>query len=197
VLRYLHQLGIIVSLGHSQATAAEAEAAIAQGATMVTHSFNAMPPLHHREPGLLAAALLDQRVWCGLIADGEHVAPVMLQLLLQGFGQAGIFLVSDALAPLGLQEGDYPWDSREITIRQGTARLGDGTLAGTTLSLLAGVQNLVKWQLCSPELAISLATEAPRKAIHQPGLGIGSPARQLLRWRQSEAGELTWQRIFA
>jgi N-acetylglucosamine-6-phosphate deacetylase len=200
---YLQQLGIIVSLGHSQATAAQAQAAFDLGATMVTHAFNAMPPLHHREPGLLGAALLDQRVWCGLIADGEHVCPMMLQLLLrsQCFQTVydlptGLFLVSDALAPLGLADGVYPWDSREIEIREGTARLEDGTLAGTTLSLLTGVQNLVKWQLCRPELAIYLATDAPRRAINHPGLGIGSPARQLLRWHLSDKGFLAWQRVF-
>jgi N-acetylglucosamine-6-phosphate deacetylase len=200
---YLLQLGITVSLGHSQATAAQAQIAFDRGATMVTHAFNAMPPLHHREPGLLGAALLDERVWCGLIADGEHVCPMMLQLLLRSQCcqtlydlPTGLFLVSDALAPLGLADGLYPWDSRQIEIQQGTARLADGTLAGTTLSLLTGVQNLVKWQLCRPELAIYLATDAPRRAINQPGLGIGSPARQLLRWHWSASDKLEWQRLF-
>jgi N-acetylglucosamine-6-phosphate deacetylase len=71
VIPYLHSLGITVSLGHSQAIASEAQQAFSQGATMITHAFNAMPPLHHREPGLLGAAMTDKRVFCGFIADGQ------------------------------------------------------------------------------------------------------------------------------
>jgi N-acetylglucosamine-6-phosphate deacetylase len=164
-ISYLRSLGITVSLGHSQATAAEAEEAFALGASMVTHAFNAMPGLHHRQPGLLGAAITHPQVRCGVIADGQHVCPTMLQILLQASGdEAGLFLVSDALAPLGLGDGIYPWDERQIEVKQGTARLADGTLAGTTLPLLVGVQNLVEWGLCEIESAIALATESPRHA---------------------------------
>lgn len=193
---YLRSLGIIVSLGHSLATAAQAKVAFEQGASMVTHAFNAMPGLHHREPGLLAAAILNPRVWCGLIADGQHISPMMVELLLRASGDAdGIFLVSDALAPLGLPDGIYAWDTRRIEVSQGTARLPDGTLSGTTLSLLSGVQNLVCWGVCV-ETAIALATEAPRQAIGLPGLSPGQPAHCLLRWHQDEASsQLSWQRL--
>jgi N-acetylglucosamine-6-phosphate deacetylase len=113
---------------------------------MVTHAFNAMPSLHHRQPGLLGAAIINSDVYCGLIADGNHVCPMMLEIILKASNyEQGVFLVSDALAPIGLVEGVYPWDEREITVTQGTARLADGTLSGTTLPLLVGVQNLVKW----------------------------------------------------
>jgi N-acetylglucosamine-6-phosphate deacetylase len=197
VIPYLTSLGVIVSLGHSQATAAQAERAFQQGATMVTHAFNAMPPLHHREPGLLGAAITHPHVMCGFIADGEHVTPTMLQILLRASHQAqGLFLVSDALAPLGLPDGKYPWDSREITVKNGTARLPDGTLSGTTLPLLVGVQNLVKWGICDIETAINLATNSPRKAMNLPGI-ISSPTANLLRWRQDKnSKKLTWQRLF-
>ncbi|MBD0346447.1 MAG: N-acetylglucosamine-6-phosphate deacetylase [Coleofasciculus sp. Co-bin14] len=202
VIPYLRSLGIIVSLGHSLATASQAEQAFAQGASMVTHAFNAMPGLHHREPGLLGAALVHPGVQCGLIADGQHICPTMIQLLLRAGGyEKGIFLVSDALAPIGLPDGIYPWDCRQIEVKNGTARLPDGTLAGTTLSLLVGVQNLVKWGICDEESAfgigeaIALATEAPRKAIGLPGISVAQPA-QLLRWHWNEAtGQLTWQRF--
>lgn len=196
-IAYLRQQGIIVSLGHSLATAAEAKRAFAQGASLVTHAFNAMPSLHHREPGLLGAALVEPGVWCGLIADGEHVCPIMLEILLRTLRQGqGLFLVSDALAPLGLAEGVFPWDDRQIQVQAGTARLEDGTLAGTTLPLLAGVENLVHWGLCDVGTAIALATEAPRQAIGLPGLGVGQSAQQLLRWHQDSAtGSLNWQRL--
>ncbi|MBD2353967.1 N-acetylglucosamine-6-phosphate deacetylase [Tolypothrix sp. FACHB-123] len=193
VIPYLRSLGITVSLGHSQATDAQAQQAFKLGATMVTHAFNAMPPLHHREPGLLGAAITHPGVMCGFIADGEHVTPTMLQILLRA--TPGLFLVSDALAPLGLPDGVYPWDSRQIEVKNGTARLPDGTLSGTTLPLLTGVQNLVTWGICDVERAIALATDAPRKAIGNPGISPSQPAN-LLRWHWDETRkELTWQRL--
>jgi N-acetylglucosamine-6-phosphate deacetylase len=201
VVQYLHDQGITVSLGHSQATAEQARQAFAAGATMVTHAFNAMPPLHHRQPGLLGAAIVHPHVKCGFIADGQHICQVMLQLLINASGGSqGLFLVSDALSPLGLPDGRYPWDSREITIVQGTAWLDDGTLAGTTLSLLQGVENLVAWGLCSIEEAIKLATIAPRQAINQPTMLIGQPVHHLLRWKtQAQSAQAqsiqSWQRL--
>jgi N-acetylglucosamine-6-phosphate deacetylase len=202
VVAYLHQQGITVSLGHSQATAAEANQAFRLGATMVTHAFNAMPPLHHREPGLLGAAIVHPQVMCGFIADGAHICPTMLQLLLQASqstsnGPPGLFLVSDALSPLGLPDGRYPWDSRSITVTHGTARLDDGTLSGTTLSLLQGVQNLVKWGICSIETAITLATIAPRQAIGQPTDLIGRSAADLLHWQMVGDQVKRWGRLGA
>ncbi|MGB3263459.1 MAG: N-acetylglucosamine-6-phosphate deacetylase [Microcoleus sp.] len=205
VIPYLQSLGIAVSLGHSQATAEQAQRAFVSGASMVTHAFNAMPSLHHREPGLLGAAIVYPGVKCGLIADGKHVSPTMIDFLLRaGNYETGVFLVSDALAPLGLPDGVYPWDFRQIEVRKGTAwirldyhtPLESATLAGTTLPLLAGVQNLVKWGICEPESAIALATESPRKAMGISGI-IGKPATQLLRWNLNAATkELTWHRLF-
>ena len=196
VLAALRQHNIIVSLGHSLATVAQAQLAFAQGVTMVTHAFNAMPPLHHRQPGFLAAALLQPGIWCGVIADGQHVDPLMLKLLFNASQGRDLFLVSDALSPLGLPDGAYPWDTRQIEVTAGTARLSDGTLAGTTVPLLTGVQNLVKWGVCSVGEAIALATDAPRRAIGLPGMGPGQPASQLLRWHHhSQTGELSWCRL--
>lgn len=198
VISWLTAQGMVVSLGHSLATAQQAKLAFAQGASMVTHAFNAMPGLHHREPGLLGAALTDDRVFCGFIADGQHIEKTMLDLLLRlGKGQAdlnGLFLVSDALSPLGLPDGKYPWDTREIEVINGTARLADGTLSGTTLPLIAGAQNLVKWGLCGVEDAIALVTDSPRRAIGLPTHLTGQMAN-LLRWHQ-EGDLLTWQRLW-
>ena len=96
---------------------------------------------------------------------------------------------------MGLPDGVYPWDSRLVEVKDGTARLLDGTLSGTTLPLLVGVQNLVKWGICELELAIALATVAPRRAIGLPGIVQDQPA-DLLRWHLDQATqELSWQRI--
>ncbi|MEB3343639.1 N-acetylglucosamine-6-phosphate deacetylase [Okeania sp.] len=205
VIPYLKNLGITVSLGHSQATANQAEIAFKLGASMVTHAFNAMPSLHHRQPGLLGAAITNSEVMCGLIADGQHVCSTMIEILLKASQfQQGIFLVSDALAPLGLPDGIYPWDTREIEVKNGTVRLEDGTLAGTTLSLLVGVKNLVKWGICDVETGINLATIAPRKALGMNSEIIGKCEKDLLRWRVNNVGissskavdiELSWQRL--
>ena len=216
VIPYLRSQNIVVSLGHSQATAQQAQQAFDLGASMVTHAFNAMPGIHHREPGLLGAAVLHPGVCCGLIADGQHVCPSAIALLLRASQcdravsaqPAGVFLVSDALAPLGLPDGRYPWDRRQIEVNQGTARLSDGTLAGTTLPLLAGVQNLVRWGICAPEVAIAMATEVPRMAMGLTELPSsqqseangcdwfyrGQLARNLLHW-QTQGNSLTWQRL--
>ncbi|CAN5705434.1 N-acetylglucosamine-6-phosphate deacetylase [soil metagenome] len=201
VIEWLNDRQITVSLGHSLATAEQANRAFAQGATMVTHAFNAMPGLHHREPGLLGAALTDPRVFCGFIADGEHICPTMLDWLVRsGRGSldapmGGLFLVSDALSPLGLPDGTYPWDTRQIAVVSGTARLADGTLAGTTLPLIEGAKNLVKWEICSVDEAIALVAQIPRQALSLPALSPGSPA-QLLRWHHDQTTQqLIWQRL--
>jgi len=196
VIPYVRSLGITVSLGHSQANFTQAQQAFDMGATMVTHAFNAMPPLHHRQPGLLGAGITYEQVMCGFIADGQHICPPMIDILLRASNyEQGLFLVSDALAPLGLPDGTYPWDNREIEVTNGTARLLDGTLSGTTLPLLVGVQNLVKWGICDAGTAIKLATESPRQAIGLPGIDVNQTAN-LLRWHFDEATrELNWQRV--
>ncbi|HIK37678.1 MAG: N-acetylglucosamine-6-phosphate deacetylase [Geminocystis sp.] len=198
IIPYLRSLGITVSLGHSQATAQEAHRAFQQGATMVTHAFNAMPSLHHREGGLLAEAIVNPEVYCGLIADGIHVSQIMITILLRASNfDKGVFLVSDALSPLGLGDGVYPWEGRTIEVKSFTARLPDGTLAGTTLPLLKGAENLFAWGICDLQQAISLATVSPRKAIGLPVSLLGAPAVNLLRWRGDETSKtLSWQRVF-
>ena len=195
-ISYLKSQGIIISLGHSLATASQAIKAFELGASMVTHAFNAMPSLHHRQPGLLGAAITNPQVFCGLIADGNHVCPTMMKILLKASDyDRGIFLVSDALSPMGLNDGVYPWDNRKIIVEDGTARLSNETLAGTTLPLLVGVQNLVQWGICQPETAIAMATKSPRKAIALPDIIIGKKAN-LLRWSwDKEQSNLSWQRI--
>ena len=196
-ISYLKSLGIIISLGHSMANESQANIAFDRGASMVTHAFNAMPSLHHREPGLLGAAITNPQVLCGLIADGNHVCPTMLEILLKASNDdRGIFLVSDALAAMGLADGIYPWDNRLVTITNGTATLDNGTLAGTTLPLLIGAQNLVKWGICEPEIAIAMATQSPRTAINlTSNIEIGTKAN-FLRWSwNEEQSNLSWQRI--
>jgi N-acetylglucosamine-6-phosphate deacetylase len=197
VIEALGQWGILVSLGHSEADEAQARTAYGQGVAMLTHAFNAMPGLQHRAPGPLGALLDFPQVALGLIADGVHVAPSMA-VLLQRLWPEQLVLVSDALAPYGLPPGSYPWDDREIEVENGSCRLADGTLAGTSLGLLAGVQRLAQWT-GEPAAAIRAATVLPRRLIGelrpvQEQL-LGQPFSETLRWQPPAAGAaLSWRR---
>jgi N-acetylglucosamine-6-phosphate deacetylase len=195
VISALRQQGVVVSLGHSEASESEAAAAFEAGVGMVTHAFNAMAGLQHRAPGPIAAATLRHDVALGLIADGVHVAPSMA-VLLQRLAPQQVVLVSDALAPYGLADGLHRWDQRTLVVANGSCRLEDGTLAGVTLPLLEGARRLAGWS-GRPERAIAAATLLPRQVLGErrpvQELLLGRPLQDCLRWRQSEAG-LGWQR---
>ena len=165
------------------------------GLSMLTHALNAMPDMHRRAPGPVAAALLQGDVALGLIADGVHVAPTMA-VLLQRLAPDRVVIVSDALAPYGLADGIHRWDERELHVTNGSCRLADGTLAGVTLPLLEGAVRLARWS-GRPERAIAAATVLPRRVLGEqrslPQLLVGRPLNETLRWRQGEEG-LQWQR---
>ena len=193
VIRHLRHHNIAVALGHSAASAEESAKAFDAGVEMITHAFNAMPGLHHRAPGPLGEACQRGGIALGLIADGVHVHPTMA-LLLQRLAPRQIVLVSDALAPYGLEDGEHRWDERVLLVRNGTCRLEDGTLAGVTLPQLEGVKRLAAWSR-EPGAAIWSATVAPRHLIQtdttltQPL--IGRSLQDLLRWSLRD-GDLHW-----
>ncbi len=138
--------GVVVSLGHTDATYAQAAEAIRRGARMITHLFNGMRGLHHREPGIIGAAFEDTNAVCGLIADGVHVHPAMIRLAHKILGARRIALVTDAIAAAGMPPGEYRLADRAVTVQVGDApRLPDGTLAGSTLRMDEAVRNLVSW----------------------------------------------------
>jgi N-acetylglucosamine-6-phosphate deacetylase len=134
--------GILVSLGHSDATCTETEAAFDAGARMATHLFNAMSGLHHREPGLVGAALTRARTY-GLIADGHHVADAALRVAL-GAHPAGAIPVSDAMAVAGTAQTSFRLGDRIVTRAGGRLVLADGTLAGADASLLDGLRHIAQ-----------------------------------------------------
>ncbi len=193
VIRQLRQLEIGVALGHSAATAEQARAGFDQGVAMLTHAFNAMPGLHHRAPGPLGEACRCGGIALGLIADGVHVDPTMA-VLLQRLAPDQTVLVSDALAPYGLEDGEHRWDERVLLVQNGTCRLEDGTLAGVTLPQLDGVKRLARWS-GDPGAAIWGATVAPRRVIGKAQTIdealIGQPLTDQLRWTMA-GEELHW-----
>jgi N-acetylglucosamine-6-phosphate deacetylase len=187
--------GIVVSLGHSAASEVQAEQAFQRGVSMLTHAFNAMPDMHRRAPGPVAAAALRGDIAIGLIADGVHVQPTMA-VLLQRLAPEQVVLVSDALAPYGLGEGQHRWDERLLIVADGSCRLEDGTLAGVTLPLLEGVRRLASWSVPA-EQSIAAATITPRRVLGDgrslPEMLVGTPLGETLRWSQADEG-LSWRR---
>lgn len=163
--RRLRQRGVLVSLGHTDATAEEFSAGVDAGAGMATHLFNAMSPLGHRAPGAVGAALADERVAVGLIADGVHVHPLALRLTVATKGTAGVVLVSDMMAAAGQPPGRYRLGPQQVSVDDSSARLADGTLAGSILTLDRAVRNLTRWLDCSPALPLRMATETPARLL--------------------------------
>lgn len=174
-IKQLVAAGIHIALGHSACTADQARAAADAGARIVTHLFNAMSQITAREPGLVGAALSDPRLTAGLIADLVHVHPDTLRLALAAKG-AGLFLVSDAMAPAGTSARDFLLNGRQITRAKGQLRLIDGTLAGADLSLAQAVANLISLGH-DPARALAMASDIPARVMGQGArLETGAPA---------------------
>jgi N-acetylglucosamine-6-phosphate deacetylase len=167
-IEMLRRRGIYISVGHTGASYERVLQAIELGATHVTHCFNAMTPLHHRHPGVVGAALLRDELYVELIADGVHVHPDVMRLLLRLKGPERVMLVTDSMSAAELPDGTYALGGQDVLVEQGQARLRDGTLAGSTLTLDRAVSNIV--HLCGLPVneAMYMASAAPASAI---GLG--------------------------
>jgi N-acetylglucosamine-6-phosphate deacetylase len=161
----LRDRGVVVSLGHTSATFEEMTRGIDQGATMITHLYSAMSGFEHRAPGAVGAALLDDRVTAGLIVDGVHCDPASVRLALRAKGPEGIALVTDSIAGAGMSPGVYQIDGRDILVDATTARLPDGTLAGSVLTLDQAVRNMASWGGVTPAAALRMATEVPARIL--------------------------------
>jgi len=165
-IRVLAEAGVHVSLGHSGASYAECRAAVEAGASCVTHLFNAMSPLQHREPGLVGAALDLGALSAGLIADGVHVDPVAIKIALKAkTGPGRVFLVTDAMSQTGTAVTSFTLGGREIFRREGTLTLADGTLAGADIDLPASLKYLTRTLGISTEAALAMATSDPAAVL--------------------------------
>ena len=165
VIEALATRGVLVSAGHSTATFEEATMAFDAGARYGTHLFNAMPTMHHREPGLPGALLTDPRPVVGFIADGVHTHPSVISLVWQALGPERLNLVTDAMAALGMGPGKHLLGDFEVTVDATSARLADGTLAGSILSLDQALRNLIRLTGCTLADALATVTTTPARSL--------------------------------
>jgi len=169
-IRRLVDAGVLVSVGHSDATAEQTEAAADAGARLVTHLFNAMRPLHHREPGVVGHGLADPRLTCGLIADLHHVAAPICRLAFAA-APGRIVLVTDAVAAAGMPPGTYDLGGQQVSVDPlGLPRRSDGTIAGSGLRLDAAIANVVAAGV-DLRSAVDAASRLPADILGRPDLG--------------------------
>lgn len=179
--------GIHVSLGHTSASAALTHAAACWGADHITHTFNAQTPLHHREPGVPGAALSDDRFFCEMICDGVHLHRDIIRMIVRCKGAGRAVAVTDAMEAAGMPEGDYVLGGQKVFVRGGEARLADGTLAGSVLTMAQALHNLIHLFDVSPAEACALCTSSPADSLSLPLAGRMLPGTPgpLTRWSPS------------
>ena len=165
LIRFARAKGVVVSLGHSNATLEETMAAIALGAGNATHTFNAMRPFSHRDPGILGAVLTAPEIWAELIADGVHVSPAAINLCIQCKSARRILLISDAVSAAGMPEGQYRLSDIEITLSGGICRTREGQLAGSTLTQDQALRNMVRWSHLPLEAVLGMLTRNPAQSL--------------------------------
>ncbi len=174
--------GVCVSLGHSNADLDEARAGFAAGARHATHTFNAMRPLDHRDPGILGEVLTDPQLSAEIIADGIHVDPVIVQLFLKAKGPEAAVLITDATAATGMPDGRYHLGSLEVEVKDGKCMVGD-SLAGSVLTMDRAVRNIVQFAQWELQQAVRLATLNPARVAGIKNAGAieaGTPADLVL-----------------
>lgn len=197
LIHHCARQGVRVSIGHSNATASEARAGIEAGARSATHTFNAMRPLDHREPGVLGVVLDEDALDAELICDGVHVAPELVRLWLKAKGHRHAVLVTDSMAAAGMPEGEYTLGTFKVHVADGRALAADDlaqgkeTLAGSVLTLDRAVANLQRFTGAPLEVAVRLASNNPAILLGLgdtiDGLEPGKPANFNIF---NEAGEL-------
>lgn len=165
-IEFANSKNIRTALAHSDATYAQAEAAVETGANIFVHVYNGMSGLHHREPGMVGAALNLKNVYAELICDGHHVHPAAAEVVVKARGAGETVLITDCMRAGGMGEGLSRLGEFEVVVKGGTARLKDsGSLAGSILELIQAVQHVVEWGLVDLPDAIRMASLAPAKSV--------------------------------
>ena len=164
-IKEANAMGVRVALGHSDASFDEAVAAVDAGANIFVHVYNGMSGLHHRNPGMVGAAMSTDS-YGELICDGHHVNPNAANILMNAKGRDRIALITDCMSAGGMPEGDYKLGEFPVVVKDGTARLKDsGNLAGSILRLKEAVKNVVEWEIADVFEAIQMASLIPAKSL--------------------------------
>ncbi len=175
-VREFTEAGVIVAIGHTDATEAQVRPAVDAGATVATHLFNGMRPLHHREPGPIGALLDDERVTVELICDLVHLHPTAVRLAARHAGTGRTVLVTDAMAAAGVGDGVYEVGGLRVTVRDGVPTLdGAGSLAASTLTLDKAVRNFVQGCKMTMEEAVAAVSTRPAQLLGLAGSGVKTP----------------------
>lgn len=161
LIRKASEAGVRVSIGHTDASYEEALVGFQAGASHVTHVFNGMRPFHHRDPGPAGAALDSPGVTIEVIADGVHLHPATVRILLRSFGPERVALITDGVAPAGLDEGVLRLGGQEARLEGGRVALADGTIAGSAATMDVVVANVVRWGAASLPDAVRMAATVP------------------------------------
>ena len=177
---FIKACDIVVALGHSDCDYDTAAAAFAAGASCLTHTFNAMPALHHRAPGPIAAAA-DHGAYAQLISDGIHVHPAMVRLLFRLFGDERVVLISDSLRTTGLGDGEFMFGGQKVIQKDGVARIESGALAGSSTNLFECMRRAVSFGI-PEETAVRAASENPARlmGLNKGRIEVGYDADFLL-----------------
>ncbi len=162
---YLRDTGVVGSIGHTDATCDQVLEAIKEGVTCATHTYNAMKPLHHREAGTVGACLLSDDIYCELICDLIHVSPNAIRLLYKCKGKEKIVLITDAMRAKHMPDGEYSLGGQPVFVKDGAARLENGTLAGSILCMNDALKNIRKVLNTSFTDTIDFATKNPAKNL--------------------------------
>lgn len=171
LIEYLVKEGVVVSIGHTNATYDEAVVGIKAGATSGTHTYNAMTPLTHRNPGVVGAIMEHDEVYAELILDGIHVSYPAAKVLLRAKGLDKVILITDSIEASGLEDGQYKLGNQAVFVKDNSARLEDGTLAGSILAMNNAVKNAYQHLGLSISEAVNLASYNPAKNLNLIDLG--------------------------
>jgi N-acetylglucosamine-6-phosphate deacetylase len=180
---------VFVSIGHSDATLEGARAGVNAGARHATHTFNAMRPLDHRDPGILGEVLTDPQVTADIIADGIHVAPEVVRLFLNAKGKEGSVLITDATAATGMPDGTYQLGPMQVIVKDGKCTM-DGKLAGSVLTMDRAVRNITQFAGWSLRDAVQAATLNPARAAGLKQRGVVSAEAEANLVLMSPSGEV-------
>lgn len=163
--RTVTETGVRVALGHSSATYEEATEILAAGANTFVHTYNGMSGLHHRNPGMVGAAMASEDAYAEIICDGLHVHPGAAKALIQAKGWERTVLITDSMSAGGMPDGEYTLGEFPVIVENGAARLISGNLAGSVLSLITAVKNVVEWGIVPLEEAVRMASQVPAESI--------------------------------